>query len=67
MKKLQSLRNELQFQVVISIKERVDLADIQRTREFNALGESLQTLVVSLFDSEGSFQLRASTNSTETG
>ncbi|KAF5020176.1 hypothetical protein F66182_7816 [Fusarium sp. NRRL 66182] len=48
-KKLEQLRNELQFQVVISIKQKVDVLDLQRTEEFEKLGQNLQGLVNALF------------------
>lgn len=55
MAKLQAIRSELQFQIVISIKEKVDLAEIQRTSEFEALGTNLKNLVVALLDGEAPF------------
>ncbi|KAF4968647.1 hypothetical protein FSARC_4022 [Fusarium sarcochroum] len=52
--KLESLRHELQFQIVISIKDRVDVQDVQRTSEFAKLGQTHQKLVNALLEGEDS-------------
>ncbi|KAM0555905.1 hypothetical protein ACHAPJ_006307 [Fusarium lateritium] len=53
-KRLEGLRHELQFQIVISIKDRIDVQHVQRTREFAKLGQTHQNLVNALLDGEDS-------------
>jgi len=55
---LERLRNEVQFQLVISIKQKVDIRDVQRTVEYEKLGQSLQKLVNPLLEGDASVKVQ---------